>query len=77
MNRMEHLLAVLAEECAEVAQRCSKAQRFGMHQKQALDGYPPPVVTEWLSAEAKEEGSSDAAIDRMLGNDTEDPDDIE
>lgn len=35
MNRIEHLLAVLAEECAEVAQRCSKAQRFGFHQVQA------------------------------------------
>lgn len=35
MNRIEHLLAVLAEECAEVAQRCSKAQRFGINQRQA------------------------------------------
>lgn len=35
MNRIETLLCVLAEECSEVAQRCSKAQRFGVHQKQA------------------------------------------
>lgn len=30
MNRAEHLLACLAEECAEVAQRVSKALRFGL-----------------------------------------------
>lgn len=29
MNRTEHLLTICAEECAEVAQRCSKALRFG------------------------------------------------
>ena len=34
MNRIEHLLCVLGEECAEVAQRSSKAQRFGVHQIQ-------------------------------------------
>lgn len=28
MNRVEHLLWILAEECAEVAQRVSKAARF-------------------------------------------------
>lgn len=30
MNRLEHLLCILAEECAEVAQNASKAQRFGL-----------------------------------------------
>lgn len=30
MNRTEHLLTCLAEECAEVAQRASKALRFGL-----------------------------------------------
>jgi NTP pyrophosphatase (non-canonical NTP hydrolase) len=30
MTRTEHLLCILAEECAEVAQRASKAMRFGM-----------------------------------------------
>jgi hypothetical protein len=30
MNRKEHLLSILAEECAEVAQQCSKALRFGL-----------------------------------------------
>lgn len=30
MNRREHLLTIAAEECAEVAQRISKALRFGV-----------------------------------------------
>lgn len=30
MNRTEHLLTIIAEECAEVAQRASKALRFGL-----------------------------------------------
>ena len=35
MNRTEHLLVCLAEECAEVQQAVSKALRFGLG-----DGYP-------------------------------------
>lgn len=34
MNRREHLLTILGEECAEVAQRCSKALRFGLEEIQ-------------------------------------------
>lgn len=34
MNRVDHLLWNLAEECAEVAQRVSKAARFGLHEIQ-------------------------------------------
>jgi NTP pyrophosphatase (non-canonical NTP hydrolase) len=34
MNRSEHLLTCLAEECAEVAQRVSKALRFGLAEVQ-------------------------------------------
>jgi NTP pyrophosphatase (non-canonical NTP hydrolase) len=34
MNRKEHLLVIAAEECAEVAQRCAKALRFGLEQVQ-------------------------------------------
>lgn len=34
MNRQEHLLSCLAEECAEVAQRVSKALRFGLGEVQ-------------------------------------------
>lgn len=30
MTVTEHLLTIVAEECAEVAQRCSKALRFGL-----------------------------------------------
>lgn len=34
MDRQEHLLTIVAEECAEVHQRCSKALRFGMQETQ-------------------------------------------
>lgn len=34
MTRLEHLLTIAAEECAEVAQRVAKAQRFGLDQIQ-------------------------------------------
>lgn len=34
MNRTEHLLSCLAEECAEVSQRVSKALRFGLSEVQ-------------------------------------------
>jgi NTP pyrophosphatase (non-canonical NTP hydrolase) len=30
MTRTEHLLSITAEECAEVAQRVTKAMRFGL-----------------------------------------------
>ena len=30
MTREEHLLTIVAEECAEVAQRATKALRFGL-----------------------------------------------
>lgn len=34
MTRAEHLISIVAEECAEVAQRCSKALRFGLTEVQ-------------------------------------------
>ena len=34
MDRTEHLLTILAEECAEIAQRASKALRFGLDEVQ-------------------------------------------
>lgn len=34
MNRTEHLLVCLAEECSEVGQRVSKALRFGLDEIQ-------------------------------------------
>jgi hypothetical protein len=34
MNRKEHLLTIMAEECVETAQRASKALRFGLEEVQ-------------------------------------------
>lgn len=34
MNRLEHLLTCLSEECDEVGQRTSKALRFGLYEVQ-------------------------------------------
>lgn len=34
MTHLEHLLFLIAEECAEVAQRASKAARFGIDEVQ-------------------------------------------
>lgn len=34
MNKVEYLLTKLSEECAEVIQRCTKAQTFGLTEKQ-------------------------------------------
>jgi hypothetical protein len=34
MNRAEHILTILGEEGVEVAQRCSKALRFGLKERQ-------------------------------------------
>lgn len=43
MNRQEHLLTIGMEECAEVAQRISKALRFGLDEVQPnADGLHPP-----------------------------------
>jgi len=36
MNRGEHLLTVLDEECGEVIQASAKAKRFGMHEQRDL-----------------------------------------
>lgn len=39
MTREEHLLSCLAEECAEVVQRVSKALRFGLRETQVGADY--------------------------------------
>jgi len=36
MNRREHLLTILAEECSELAQETSKAIRFGINEQRDL-----------------------------------------
>ena len=41
MNRIEHLMTIGTEECVEVAQRLTKAQRFGLEQiQQDADDMP-------------------------------------
>lgn len=36
MNRLEHLLTILMEECCELAQDVAKAKRFGIHEQRDL-----------------------------------------
>lgn len=38
MNRGEHLLTILSEECGEVVQAASKAKRFGMNEGRDITG---------------------------------------
>lgn len=45
MNRTEYLLTVVAEECAEVAQRAAKAARFGLDQIQVDPHENPDGLT--------------------------------
>ncbi len=49
MNRLEHLLTIATEECAEVAQRLTKAQRFGLEQVQEDQDDKPEENPERLS----------------------------
>lgn len=39
MNKMEHLLTILAEECGELSQRATKALRFGLNEVQKDQPY--------------------------------------
>jgi hypothetical protein len=54
MTRTDHLLWVLAEECNETAQRCSKAARFSLAEVQP--GYSVPnsdrITVEFYEAVA-------------------------
>lgn len=72
MDRTEHLLTILAEECNEVAQRCTKALRFGLDDIEP--GQPMPnrdrIVQEFndlyaLMEMLQAEDHIDRVIDRM------------
>lgn len=45
MNETEYLLTVVAEECAEIAQRAAKAARFGLEQIQDSPTENPDGLT--------------------------------
>lgn len=70
MTRDEHLMTIAMEECAEVAQRLSKALRFGMEQTQvaaghAVTGDPDESLTN--SERIRKEYSDLAAVLEMVG----------
>lgn len=55
MNRHEHLLVILGEECAEVQQRVTKALRFGMNEMQPNQDYTNEgrliqEINDWVAA---------------------------
>lgn len=62
MNRTEHLLTILSEECSEVAQRVSKALRFTVKEIQ-----PGQELTNW--DRIQQEFNDLCAVARMLGFD--------
>jgi NTP pyrophosphatase (non-canonical NTP hydrolase) len=61
MNRREHLLTILSEECAEVAKEVSKANRFGLD-----DHQPGQPETETNRKKLTEELNDLVAIADML-----------
>ena len=46
MNRREHLLTILGEECSELHQVCCKTLRFGIQDKHTGE-----TKLDWLNAE--------------------------
>lgn len=54
MNKQEHLLVIVAEEAVEVAQRATKALRFGMQQIQIDRNEPSPNSQNPLARTNKE-----------------------
>lgn len=50
MTRTEYLLTCMAEECNEVAQRASKALRFGLHEVQPGQELTNAarIIQEWV-----------------------------
>lgn len=70
MTRNEHLMTIAMEECAEVAQRLSKALRFGMDESQASAGHGISGSEEEALTNAeriRKEYSQLAAVLEMIG----------
>lgn len=59
MNRQEHLLVCLSEECAEVIKAVDKALRFGLN-----DGYPGTETTN--EQDIQDEFAQAVAVMEML-----------
>ena len=59
MNKAEHLLTCLSEECSEVIKAVCKAQRFGLQ-----DGYPDTDRTN--EGDIQEEFAQAVAVMEML-----------
>lgn len=59
MNKIEHLLTCLSEECAELQQAVSKALRFGLE-----DGHPEKATTN--EDDIKKELTDIMAVVEML-----------
>lgn len=51
MTKQEHLLVILAEECAEVSQRATKALRFGLTDTRGSEPNQPYTNQERLFME--------------------------
>jgi hypothetical protein len=69
MNRDEHLMVIGMEECNEIAQRLSKALRFGLEEIQATGPAPTGGPDEALTnrERIRKEYSDLAATLEMLG----------
>ena len=70
MNRQEHLLVILSEECAELSKEVSKALRFGLNDH-------APLSSETNAQRIVAEFNDLVAVFRMLAeNDIFNPDEL-